>query len=93
MGSRGQGSLAGLFPKAAPLRGSFSLEKRKTGAEPIAAIRHDDDIPGRNRSRIQLKFALTPDLRCRAANSTDVPIKIDFPDHMDLNVDKIDTQL
>ena len=41
VGSRGQGSLAGLFPKAAPLRGSFSLEKRKTGAEPIAAIRHE----------------------------------------------------
>ena len=46
--------------RAAPLRGSFSLEKRKTGAEPIAAMHHDYDIPGRNRSRIQFKSALPP---------------------------------
>ena len=57
-----QGELVSPGPsRAEPWRGSFSLEKRKTGAEPIATKRHDDDIPGRNKLRTQSNFALTPD--------------------------------
>ena len=44
--------------------------------------------PGATKLRTQSKFALPP-----IYVAEDVPIKIDFPDHMDLNVDKIDTQL
>ena len=46
-----------------------------------------NDIPGRNRPRIQFKSALIPGLRCREANSTDVPIKIDFPAQHDFFLD------
>ena len=75
-GVQGAGSLAGAGQ--VPCRGSFSLEKRKTGAEPIAAIHYDYDIPGRNRPHIQFKFILPPDLRCSWLYSIGVPIKIDF---------------